>query len=273
MEKRLVFNSSLPRSGSTLMQNILAQNPRFYASASSGLLELLFASRGNFSRLPEFHAQDAEEMRKAFMGYCRGALLGYYEGLTDRPVCIDKNRSWLHAYHWLSMFYPKPKIIVCVRDLRAILSSMEKLFRAKRYLADPLDAPDRTQMVTISARISTWLSGPPVGIAVQRLTEAIETNTVAQCHVVRFEDLTQRPAEVMKKVYDYLEEPYFEHDYEHVAQSTQENDWQAGIYGDHRIRPKVEPVPLDYNQVLGKDRCEQIKGLNRLFYATFYPER
>lgn len=106
-EKRIVFNSSLPRSGSTLLQNILAQNPRIYASPTSGLLELLFTSRSHFSRLPEFHAQDQEAMRRAFRGYCRGAMLGFYEALTDKPVCIDKNRSWLHLYDTTSAMLPR----------------------------------------------------------------------------------------------------------------------------------------------------------------------
>lgn len=271
--KRVFFNSSMPRSGSTLLQNILAQNPRIYASPTSGLLELLFASRSNFSKLPEFIAQDPDLMRSAFLGYCKGGLLGFYEGLTDRPLCIDKNRSWFHLYNWLKMFYPNPKILICIRDIRSILSSMEKLFRAKRHLADPQDSWERMNMVTLTGRVNTWLGSIPVGIAIQRLIEAIETNTIANFHVVRFEDLTSQPKLAMQKIYDYLEEPYFEHDFDHVAQVTQEHDGEYGIYGDHRIREKVGPVPLDYNQILGKERCETIKSLNRGFYSRFYPER
>lgn len=271
--KRIYFNSSLPRSGSTLLQNILGQNPRFYVSPTSGLMELLYVSRIQFSGLAEFKAQDPALMRSAFMGYCRGALNGFYEELTDKPVCIDKNRSWFHYYNWLKMFYPNPKILICIRDLRAVISSMEKLFRANRHIADPLDNWERMNMVTLSARIGTWLTGPPVGIAVGRLVEAIETNTLANFHVVRFEDLTSDPKAVLQKVYAYLEEPWFEHDFDHVPQVTREQDGEYGIYGDHRIREKVAPVTLDYNQVLGKEHAEFIKNHNRIFYSKFYPER
>jgi hypothetical protein len=48
MEK-LFFQSSLPRAGSTLLQNILAQNPSIYATPTSGVLELIFAARGNYT--------------------------------------------------------------------------------------------------------------------------------------------------------------------------------------------------------------------------------
>ena len=42
MEK-IFFQSSLPRAGSTLLQNILGQNPNFYVTPTSGVLELLFS--------------------------------------------------------------------------------------------------------------------------------------------------------------------------------------------------------------------------------------
>ena len=43
MEK-LFFQSSLPRAGSTLLQNIMGQNPDFYVTPTSGVLELVYAA-------------------------------------------------------------------------------------------------------------------------------------------------------------------------------------------------------------------------------------
>ena len=64
--KQIFFQSSLPRSGSTLLQNILGQNTDFYVTPTSGLLELVYAARNNYSTSPEFKAQDAELMKKGF---------------------------------------------------------------------------------------------------------------------------------------------------------------------------------------------------------------
>ena len=47
--EQIFFQSSLPRAGSTLLQNILGQNPDFYATPTSGVLELLFAARHYYS--------------------------------------------------------------------------------------------------------------------------------------------------------------------------------------------------------------------------------
>ena len=65
MEK-LFFQSSLPRAGSTMLQNILAQNPDIYATPTSGVLELVYAARANYTNSPEFKAQDSETMKNGF---------------------------------------------------------------------------------------------------------------------------------------------------------------------------------------------------------------
>ena len=45
MKQQIFFQSSLPRSGSTLLQNILAQRNDMYATPTSGVLELLYGAR------------------------------------------------------------------------------------------------------------------------------------------------------------------------------------------------------------------------------------
>lgn len=73
---RIAFQSSLPRSGSTLLSNIVGQNPEFHVTPTSGLLDLLYTARSQFSRGEEFKAQHREEMERAFIGFCRGGLEG-----------------------------------------------------------------------------------------------------------------------------------------------------------------------------------------------------
>ena len=43
---KIFYQSSLPRAGSTLLQNVLAQNPDIYATPTSGVLELVFVDLG-----------------------------------------------------------------------------------------------------------------------------------------------------------------------------------------------------------------------------------
>ena len=43
MVEQIYFQSSMPRSGSTLLQNIMGENPDFYVTPTSGVLELVLA--------------------------------------------------------------------------------------------------------------------------------------------------------------------------------------------------------------------------------------
>ena len=81
---KIFYQSSLPRAGSTLLQNILAQNPDIYATPTSGVLELIFAARANYTDSPEFKAQDPEIMKTAFQAFCKEGMTAYYNAITDK---------------------------------------------------------------------------------------------------------------------------------------------------------------------------------------------
>ncbi len=68
---KIFYQSSMPRAGSTLLQNILAQNSSFYVTPTSGLLELVLGARLNYTNNPEFRAQDSAQMKKAFLAFNR----------------------------------------------------------------------------------------------------------------------------------------------------------------------------------------------------------
>ena len=132
-EREIFFQSSLPRSGSTLLQNIIGQNPDFYSTPASDVLGILCVARDKFTNNECTNSQDRELMDKAFVGFCEGALQGYFNGLTDKKYVLDKCMGWSIHYDFLNEFYPNPKIVCMVRDLRSIFCSFEKIFRKNRY--------------------------------------------------------------------------------------------------------------------------------------------
>lgn len=69
----------MPRSGSTLLQNILGNNPDIYATPTSGLIELLKEARKIYSSSPQFKAQDENQMKSAFLMFCRYGIEGYFD--------------------------------------------------------------------------------------------------------------------------------------------------------------------------------------------------
>jgi len=76
--------------------------------------------------------------------------------------------------------------------------------------------------------------------------------------ILPYENLTKDPKNTMKKLYEFLEEPYYEHNYQYVEQVTFEDDEVHGFGNNlHKIREIVRFQPSDAIQILGKDIVEK----------------
>ena len=257
MEK-LFFQSSMPRSGSTLLQNIFAQNPEFYATPTSGVLELVFAARSNYTNSPEFKAQDPELMKQGFLAFCQKGMNAYYEAITDKRYVIDKSRGWGIHYGFLNTIQPEPKIVCMVRNLKDVFASMEKNYRKNPEQQDPILDWSKMQGTSVPKRVDIWAQGVPVGMALERLSEIFRMGLDKHIHFVKFEDLCMYPEETMKGIYNYLGVDPYEHDFDNIEQVTKEDDTVYGAFGDHVIRQKLEVVPSRAKDILGKDVTDWI---------------
>jgi len=267
--KKIFFQSSLPRAGSTLLQNVIGQNLDFYVTPTSGVLELLYASRGNFTSSPEFKAQNQKEMEVAFKSYCKGGLEGFFNGITDKPYVMDKSRGWGIHYNFLNSFYPNPKIICMVRDLRGVYASMEKNFRKNQHLDSGIINHSQMKGTTTEKRVDIWATTQPVGLAIERIYQIIREGIDKNILFIRFEDFCLNPKQEMDKIYSYLNLPIYSHDFNNVEQLTQEDDSIYGIYGDHKIKKEVKPIKDDWDQVLGVNLCNNIKQRYLWYYNYF----
>ena len=268
--KTIFYNSSLPRSGSTLIQNIIAQNPDFYTTPTSGLVDLIMASKNNYNHSQPFIAQDQKQMENAFLKYCKSGMQGYFDGLTDKPFVVDKSREWGINYGLLNMLFPNPKIICMVRDLRCIYSSMEKNFRKNPHKENHIQNIPQLVGTTLNKRIDIWGSGVPVGTSIDRLQDIIQQGLDKHILFIRYEDLMDNPENEMKRIYDHFEVSYYDkHDFENITQHTHENDTIHGIYGDHKLREKFERKPDDYLDILGYENSMNIRNHYKWFYDYF----
>jgi len=268
MEK-ILFQSSLPRAGSTLLQNILGQNPDFYVTPTSGVLELLFAARSNYTNDNAFLAQDSELMKKGWLNFCRQGVEGFFNGITDKKYVVDKSRGWGIHYNFLNSFYPDPKIVCMVRDLRSVYASMEKNFRKNQDKDSGIVNWAEMKGTTTAKRVDHWAQTPPIGIAVERLKQMIDEGINKNILFIRFEDLTTNPQRELNKVYDFFGVDRYQHDFQNVEQITQEDDTVHGIFGDHTIRKEVKPIPEQYNEYLSQELSQNIVNTYPWFYEYF----
>jgi len=270
MEKQLFFQSSLPRSGSTILQNILAQNSDIYATPTSGVLELIFAARQNYTESAEFKAQNKSLMQTSFLNFCNKGLKGYYDAITDKKYVIDKSRGWGIHYDFLkTVLFDEPKIICMVRDLRDVFASMENNFRKNPEEAKSIVNWAEMRGNTVPKRVDIWVQSPPVGLAIERLQEIIRLGNDKRMLFVKYEDLCLHPETEMTRIYEYLKIPYYKHDFNNVEQTTKEDDSVYGAFGDHVIRNEVKLLPSKAKHLLGKDVCDWLYNNYKWFYDYF----
>jgi sulfotransferase len=269
MIKKIFYNSSFPRSGSTLIQNILGQNPDIHVTPTSSVSQILYNARAIYSHNEAFKAQDRIKMTRGIQGLLKAAIYGFYNNITTKPYVIDKCRSWSSEYKFINEFDPNPKIICMVRDIRAIFSSLEKKFRQNPLIDSGVSNWDELRGTTTEKRVSFWCNNAPIGPVLDKIQQCILDGTHDNILFIKFEDLCTQPAKELHKIYEYLNIPYYNHNFEYIEQVTHEDDKFHGIYGDHKIRPTLAPVENDYTNILGSRICDLITTGYPWFYQAF----
>lgn len=255
--KKLLFNSSLPRAGSTLIQNIFAQNPDFHCTPTSGTLELIYGARANFSNDITFKAQDSELMKKGFQSFCYNGLNGFYNAVTNKPIVLEKSRGWGIHYDLLQFVMgEEPKVICMVRNLKQIVASMEKKFRAAPENDSGIVSHSELRNTSTPKRVDHYLATQPLGLALERLEEIFRQGLNEKIMFIRYEDLCKSPSQTLKGIYTYFNLPNYEyHNFNNITQVTVEDDSLYGVFGDHKIRTKLEQADNTPEKILGVDIC------------------
>ncbi len=266
----IFFNCSMPRAMSSLMQNILVQNPDIAATGTDPSFEFIYGARANLNG-DDAKSMNQEVLLKAYNAFCREGLRAYAEVLAGdkKNICIKHRGISAHYDIIKSILGDKVKIIQMVRDARSIFSSYEKIFRATQQYPNGIVNHAKMQGTSTAKRVDIWAESPPIGLAFERLKQVILEGNDKYVLFIKAEDLTKNPEETMEKVYSYLEIPHYLHDFNKVEQLVKEDDevYNMGV-PLHSIREKIEFIKPDYKEILGKELSD---NLNR--HYSWYQEK
>ena len=250
--RKFHFISGLPRAGTTLLAAILNQNPRFRAGMTSPLADIMGVVMAEASSKNDFSFDVSDEQRVALL---RGLVENFYSHQAGANVMFDTSRMWCSRMQLLNTLFPGVKVIACVRKLAWVLDSMEKLVRRQPVSVSKVFRFDTN--TTVYSRIEA-LTDPRgmVGFAYQATKEAFY-GPQAQDHLLMltYESLESDPAAAMRAVYEFLDEPSFEHDFDHIEYNADEFDARVGMPGLHSVRPKVESTerqPILPREIFGR---------------------
>ncbi|MCP4323173.1 MAG: sulfotransferase [Alteromonadales bacterium] len=237
------FISGLPRSGSTLLAGILRQNPRFHAAMSSPVSSLVGGALEQISGGGQFSTFFDEEKRKAI---CMAMFNTYYQDKSDKDIIFDTSRIWTARLHQLSELFNtsenKFKVICCVRNPAWIMDSFEVIYRKNPFDYSRMYSPQTRQ--TVYSRCESQINAVgTVGSAWTALKEAYYGEFSEQLLLIDYDLLTQHPQRTIELLYQFIDEPLFDHDFDNVNYQENAFDEQLGAKGLHTVKKKVAFKP------------------------------
>lgn len=246
--------AGLPRSGTTLLSTILKQNPRFEASISGPLARFTRAIITESSAQGGYKTECPPNKRKKLIG---GLFDNYYDD-PSKEVAFNTNRGWPLLLPTIIDLYPKSKMILCVRDIGWVLDSFETLYRKNPYSFSTMFSDEEN--VNVYTRCETLLSpGKTIWFAYNAVKQAITSEFTDSIMLVEYDTLAKNPLAIMKNIYNFIDEPHFDHDFNNVEASYDEFDNDVQLPGLHKTRKVVEFKPRQ--TIIPPDIWERTKGM------------
>ena len=252
--RKLFFLVAQPRSGNTLFASIMNQNKDIAATANSITLEIikdlfLLKKTDVFENYPDHRSLD---------NVLDNVFNNYYQHwpqriIIDRGPVTTKSNFELMQKHFKHGF----KCIILLRDLMDVLASY------MQWYTENLDAfPNRYGHNTDEEKLMMIMNKDG---AVAKDLEAIKNsfNYPEICHYVKYDDIVANPEQEFRKIYKFLDEPYFNHRFNNVDQvSVNGLSYDDKIVGSNMHKLFDGPVRKVYNPYIEKipERIRQKYG-------------
>ena len=245
--KKLFFLVAMPRSGNTVFASLMNQNPEIACTANSITLEImkdlyLLKKTDVFQNFPD---------HKSFNNIFDSVYDLYYKDWPQRiiidrgPVMVTGNPG---NFELMKIHYKRPfKCIVLLRDLMDVLASYMKW-----YTENPDAFPNRYNLKNDEEKLQMIMNKDGAVVKdLKAIDNAFKHPDI--CHFIKYDDLTTNPEEEMRKVYKFLEEPYFNHRFIDLDQIKINGlSYSDSVVGRNMHTVKKEKIEKIYNPYIEK---------------------
>mgnify|MGYP003150792413 CR=1 FL=1 len=245
--RKLFFLVALPRSGNTLFASIMNQNPEIASTANSITLEILkelflLKKTDTFQNYPDYKSLD---------NVLNNVFNLYYKDWPQRiiidrgPIMVSGNPGNFELMQ--KHFKPGFKCIVLLRDLMDVLASYMKW-----YTENPSAFPNKYGCKNDEEKLLMLMNKD--GAIVKNL-KAIKNsyNYSNICYHVRYDDIVNNPEQEFKKIYNFIDEPYFNHRFNNLDQVNINGlSYDDKIVGNNMHKLFDGPVRKVYNPYIKK---------------------
>lgn len=255
MDKKYYFISGLPRSGNTILSSILNQNPDITATGKSFLPEIFYDLK-KIQNDDIVYSQCPNE--KGINGIYQNIFHNFFN-YTNTKYIIDRG-EWITPFNYsiLKQYCPNDvKIILLVRDILDIIKSFLQICKDNpNYVYNKM--AKGTSLDDITDVIMSKDSY--MDCALKGIKWLKDNNLLKDCLIIDYDNLVKDTPTQIKKIYEYLNIPTFNHRYKNLRQMTVYNDDVLGA-PIHTIRKnKIEKKDNDI--ILTKNIINSYNHLN-----------
>lgn len=267
---QLTCVTGLPRSGSTLLCQLLQHHPEVYCDGhSSPLLPTITALRQQVTESQFMMAQmdvNYELTYERIKNMYQGVIDGWFSHAESKCL-VDKNRGWLNQYDFIQELKPNSKMLVCIRNPEQIYGSIE----SRHQKSILLDFPDKLAALSAYDRADKLFAPDGVVGAPLNAISALQDfhpDTQNNIYFVVFEELMSEPDRVMNNVFSWLGLNAFDIDYDRLATHHHESDSYYKFKYLHKTHESIKP-PKPH--VIPTRIKQEIRNNCLWFYQNFYP--
>lgn len=269
--KRVYYLSGLPRSGSTLLANVLNSHEEIACSGSSCLCNVIQGMRRVWSSDVFFKAQldnNYDKMVKKVREVSRSVI--YEWGNEGKDIYIDKSRGWLYCLEWLKEIDPEFKMIITIRDLCDIYGSIEARHRESMMI----EFPDGMEPNLVDVRANAlFADGGVIGGPLKALYNIGDIPDIMKyLYICRYEDLVINPVGTFSSIFKFLGvKDLCIRDGDKVEQSLMESDSHYNMKYLHNIRGIISSHNSSNHKISPRIGAE-IKKRHEWFYSNYYKD-
>lgn len=271
--EKIFFMAGLPRSGSTLLGALLNQNPRIHTEPASPVMDFVMSVHKTVEKNEHYSAYPKQ---KSVFAVIQSMFSAYYWD-SPKPVIFDKNRGWPGQIKGLEQcVVPRAKIVCPVRNIDEVLASLLKIANNNPFnpktgrlnfidhslllINKPINDETRCEMIMSDVGM--------IGQCMGAMQDAIKKGYRDRLHFVEYDDLVSDPQHTLGKLYEFLGEEPFEHDFSNIRNTHREKDDEVFSVPDlHKVGSKIQRSRTEPKDILPEKFYTECKG--KEFWRSF----
>lgn len=242
----MIFLSSIPRSGSTLLASLLGQRPDTYVSPTSNLGHIMGAVITAYEESLETQAAlcSKDELYRTLKSIGEAKYAD-----REEPIIIDKGRKW-----------PAPPVM---ETMGKVLGEPVKIIATVRPIAECLVDFYKISKGSASSQtdIKTWIKTSPLMTHLMQsyawLKQGYTQHPENFC-LVEYENLCNDPQKELDKIADFLGVGYIP--FNPKIEQVKENDNAWNIENLHTLGSTIQQTEENPREILGDDLLEKYQG-------------